>query len=436
MFLEGETLLYILFTLIFVLGLACVWQLIRLASYQRDTRNILDQEVHALQQMFSRLHQQIESDARHDREELIRTVLQSSEALQQRMHEGARLQQDQIKILTEQLQHLSVTTEQRFDRLRETVHLRMDGMQQETSRHLDAIRGTVDEKLQATLEKRIGESFRLVSERLELVQKGLGEMQALAVGVGDLKRVLSNVKVRGVFGEVRLQALLEQILAPEQFELNSETVPGSNRRVEFAVRLPGHEVGRPVLLPIDAKFPQEAYLKIVEAQEQGGAEAVEEGLKSLEKAIRLAAADISTKYIEPPHTTDFAIMFLPTEGLYAEVVRRADLADELQRRYKVMIAGPTTLAALLNALQMGFRTLAIERRSAEVWHLLGAVRTEFSRFADLLERTRKKLQEAGNSIESAAVRTRQMERKLQHVQSLPEDQAAELLAMPLGDEHV
>ncbi len=391
-------------------------------------------QMNEMQQQLSRLGQQLEGDLHRERDDILKAVLQSGEGLQLRLHEGIKLQQDQVRMMTEQLQHLTMSTEQRLERIRETVQLRMETLQQETGRHLDAIRGTVDEKLQVTLEKRIGESFRLVSERLEQVQKGLGEMQSLAVGVGDLKRVLTNVKVRGTYGEVQLQSLLEQILTPEQFGLNREVVPDSNRRVECAIRLPGLESGSPVWLPIDAKFPQEAYLRIVEAQEHGRSESVEEGLRDLERAIKAAALDISSKYIAPPHTTDFAIMFLPTEGLYAEVIRRPGLVDELQQRYKVIPAGPTTVAALLNALQIGFRTVAIERRSAEVWQLLGAVRTEFSRFAELLDKTRKKLQEAGNSIESAAVRTRQMERKLRHVQTLPDQQAATLLSLP-QEEH-
>jgi DNA recombination protein RmuC len=296
----------------------------------------------------------------------------------------------------------------------------------------------VDEKLHATLETRLGESFKQVADRLEQVHKGLGEMQTLARDVGALNRVLTNVKTRGVFGEVQLAALLEQVFTPEQYATNVATVPGSNDRVEFAIRLPGRSGGpgagtagsageMPLWLPIDAKFPREDYERLLDASERADAPAMEAAGKAIESRLKLEARSIREKYVSPPHTTDFAILFVPTEGLYAEALRRPGLAEALQREYKVMLAGPTTLLALLNSLQMGFRTLVLEKRSAEVWEVLGAVKTEFSKFGDVLVKTRKKLDEAGTTIDQAFVRTRAMERQLRKVESMPDERAAQLL---------
>ena len=289
------------------------------------------------------------------------------------------------------------------------------------------MRKTVDEKLHATLEHRLGESFKLVSDRLEAVHKGLGEMQTLAMGVGDLKRVLTNVKTRGTWGEVQLGALLEQLLTPDQYATNIATRPGSKEVVEFAIRLPGRQGDEQVWLPIDSKFPIEDYERIVAAQDLADAAGMEEASKALEARIKLEAKSIRDKYIEPPHTTDFGILFLPTEGLYAEVLRRPGLSDWLQRECRVTIAGPTTLTALLNSLQMGFRTLAIEKRSSEVWLVLGAVKTEFGKFGEVLANAKKQLQTVANSIDSAETRSRQMERKLKEVEALPGPEAARLL---------
>jgi DNA recombination protein RmuC len=289
------------------------------------------------------------------------------------------------------------------------------------------MRKTVDEKLQATLEKRLGESFKQVSERLEAVHKGLGEMQTLAAGVGDLKRVLTNVKTRGTWGEVQLAALLEQTLTVDQYQKNVATVPGSNDIVEFAIKLPGNESGTPVWLPIDSKFPVEDYERLLGAQERADFAGVDEAVKAIDNRLKLEAKTIREKYISPPHTTDFAILFLPTEGLYAEALRRPGLADFLQREYRVSIAGPTTLSALLNSLQMGFRTLAIEKRSSEVWELLSAVKTEFGKFGDVLARTKAQLETVTKSIGQAEVRSRQMTRKLKEVEALPVPDAIKLL---------
>jgi DNA recombination protein RmuC len=295
------------------------------------------------------------------------------------------------------------------------------------------MRKTVDEKLHATLESRLNASFQQVSERLERVHQGLGEMQQLALGVGDLKRVLTNVKTRGTWGEVQLEMLLEQILTPEQYAKNVETIAGSGARVEFALKLPGKEEGGvPVWMPIDAKFPKEQYERLLEAADSADAEGVALAGRELERAVRVEAKTIAEKYVSPPHTTDFAILFLPTEGLYAEVMRRPGLADELQRVNRISIAGPSTLTALLNSLQMGFRTLALEKRSSEVWQVLGAVKTEFSKFGDVLATTKLTLERAAKNIESAETRSRQMARKLKSVEALPSE-AAQLMLGPVQD---
>jgi len=399
----------------------------RLASLER----MLERNERTLREELARGREEAQTLGRQGREESIGAMQTLGDGLLKRMSELAGLQKSQLDIFADQLKNLTSTNDSRMEKLRETLQIRLQAIQEDNAKQLEQMRATVDEKLHDTLEKRLGESFKLVSERLELVQKGLGEMQTLANGVGDLKRVLTNVKTRGTFGEVQLGALLEQVLAPGQYAANVETRKGSGQRVEFALRLPGRDgSGDSVVhLPLDAKFPQEDYLRLVEAQERADAVAAEEAGKLLERAIRLAATEIRDKYLDPPQTTDFGIMFLPTEGLYAEVLRRPSLADALQRDLKVLVAGPTTLAALLNSLQMGFRTLAIEKRSAEVWNLLGAVRTEFGKFGEMLDKTSKKLQEAGNHIEAAATRTRQMERKLKNVQALPSSEAQSLLGI-------
>jgi DNA recombination protein RmuC len=390
---------------------------------------MLERQERLFREELARSREEALLSARQGREENAISVAAFGDSLLKRMSELAGLQKDQLDIFAGQLKNLTASNEGRMDKLRETLEERLRLIQEDTARKLELMRATVDEKLHDTLEKRLGESFKLVSERLELVQRGLGEMQSLASGVGDLKKVLTNVKTRGTFGEIQLSSLLEQVLSPGQYESNVETRKGSGQRVEFALKLPGRD-GTPdgmVWLPLDAKFPQEDYLRLVEAQEAADIPAAAEAVKQLEKAVRLMAANIRDKYLDPPHTTDFGVMFLPTEGLFAEVLRRPGLFDALQRDFKVMIAGPTTLAAMLNSLQMGFRTLAIEKRSAEVWNLLGAVRTEFSKFGQVLEKTSKKLQEAGNHIDQAAVRSRSIEKKLKGVQEMPGAEAAALL---------
>jgi DNA recombination protein RmuC len=397
---------------------------------------MLERQERLLREELARNREEAQLSARQGREENTIAVSAFGDSLLKRMSELAGLQKDQLDIFAGQLKSLTASNEGRMDKLRETVEERLRLIQDDTARKLEQMRATVDEKLHDTLEKRLGESFKLVSERLELVQRGLGEMQTLANGVGDLKKVLTNVKTRGTFGEIQLSSLLEQVLSPGQYESNVETRKGSGQRVEFALKLPGRDgtTDGMVWLPLDAKFPQEDYLRLVEAQELGDLLAATDAAKQLDRAVRLMAANIRDKYLDPPNTTDFGVMFLPTEGLFAEVLRRPGLFDALQRDFKVMVAGPTTLAAMLNSLQMGFRTLAIEKRSAEVWNLLGAVRTEFSKFGQVLEKTSKKLQEAGNHIDQAAVRTRSIEKKLKGVQEMPGAEAAVLLESEPWDE--
>lgn len=322
------------------------------------------------------------------------------------------------------LQAANVQTEQKLESIRNTMEVRLNAMQAVTDRRLGEMRQTVDEKLQKTLEDRLQKSFGLVSQQLELVYKGLGEMRTLAAGVGDLKKVLSNVKTRGILGEVQLGAILEQILSPGQYAENVATVPGSAERVEFAVKLPGGE-GGPVWLPIDAKFPQDAYAALLAAYDAADKAAVEAAAKELDKRVRGFGKDIRDKYLALGHTTDFGVMFLPVEGLYAEVVRRG-IAERLQREYKIVVAGPTTMAALLNSLQMGFRTLAIQKRSSEVWQVLGAVKSEFETFGEALAQAQKRIELAGADLEKlVGVRTRQIQRKLRTVTALPQGSETE-----------
>lgn len=308
---------------------------------------------------------------------------------------------------------------QSLEGVRAIVDLRLKEIQQDNAKQIDKMRATVDEKLQGTLEKRLGESFKLVSERLEQVHKGLGAMQQLASDVGGLQKVLSNVKMRGGWGEVQLGSLLEQVLTPDQFSRNVKTRDESADRVEFAIKLPGDENGAPVWLPIDAKFPTEDYHRLLAAQDKGDAVAIEDAMRNLEAQLKKSAKDICQKYINPPRTTDFALMFLPTEGLYAEAIRRVGLVEQVQRDCRVIFAGPTTLAALLNSLQMGFRTLAIQKRSGEVWNLLAGVKTEFAKFGDSLAKVKEKLDQASTDMEKVAVRSRAITKKLRDVEELP-----------------
>lgn len=350
--------------------------------------------------------------------------------IQEQMAQLFHIQAQQHEGLTARLNLATETQEKRGRELREMVEAQLGTLRAENEKKLEEMRQTVDEKLQGTLEKRLGDSFKLVSERLEAVHKGLGEVQTLASGVGDLKRVLTNVKSRGSWGEVALGNLLDQVLTPEQYTANAQIKPHSAERVEFAIRLPGRDDDNAeVLLAIDAKFPTEDYERLQHAADAADRDGVEQHGRGLELRIRAAAADIAGKYIDPPRTTDFAIMFLPTEGLYAEIIRRPGLCDDLQRQHRVIVAGPTTLAALLNALQMGFRSLAIQKRSSEVWQVLSAVKAEFDKFGPVLEKVKKKLQEASNTIDAAGQRQRAIRRKLQNVEAMPAPEAAALLGM-------
>ena len=327
------------------------------------------------------------------------------------------------------LDRLNETTEKRLETIRGTLEARLQDLQKDNAAKLEQMRHTVDEKLQSTLEARLGESFRLVSERLEAVHRGLGDMQNLAAGVGDLKRVLGNVKTRGIFGEVQLGAILEQLLTVDQYAVNVATVPNSNERVEFAIRLPGlgGEGDPPVWLPIDCKFPREDYERLLDAQERADLEAATAAGAAMERRMREEARSIAAKYVSPPHTADFAILFLPTEGLYAEALRRPGLVEALQRENRIVLAGPTTLSAILTSLRMGFRTLAIEKRSSEVWQVLGAVRTEFGKFGGVLDKVQKHIQAAGKSIDDTSIRTRAIERRLRGVEAATDEDTRQLL---------
>ncbi len=369
------------------------------------------------------LRREITESARGDRTE----QAQSLTAIQTHLAQSLATFQSN---LTQQLQQITDGNALRMREVRDTLDVQLAQLQKTNTAKLDEMRQTVDEKLQSTLQTRLGESFKQVADRLEQVHKGLGEMQTLAQGVGDLKHLLTNVKTRGIFGEAQLGALLEQIFSPEQYAAQVTTVPGSKNVVDYAVRLPGKsDDGVPLWLPIDAKFPNEDYERLLDAQERADVLGVEVAGKALEQRIRLEAKSMTEKYIQPPYTTDFAILFLPSEGLYAEVLRRPGLMDTLQRDYRVTLAGPTTLLAMLNSLQMGFRTLALEQRSSEVWQVLGAVKTEFSKFGDVLTRIRAQTQTVLTTLDQAQTRTNVMNRALKKVEALPEAETQNLLPL-------
>ncbi len=383
-----------------------------------------------IEQRLETIRNETGASAKSMREETAAILKASSEALVATLRTFGEQQKAELGGFGQRLDKLVETNRSGLDELKVTVEQRLKLIQEDNATKLEQMRATVDEKLQGTLEKRLGESFRLVSERLEQVQKGLGEMQTLATGVGDLKRVLTNVKSRGTWGEVQLGAMLEQMLTPEQFATNVST-KGAGERVEFAVKLPGRGEDRDdiVWLPIDAKFPVEDYQRLLDAQEKADPVAAEAAAKQLEARIKQCASDIQQKYLNPPKTVDFGILFLPTEGLFAEVLRRPGLAEHVQRESHVMIAGPTTLGALLTSLQMGFRTLAIQRRSSEVWNLLAAVKTEWSKYGEVLDKVKRKLDEASNTVEDAGRRTRAIGRKLRDVQELPAADAGAVLML-------
>jgi DNA recombination protein RmuC len=404
------------------------------------TRQELSQSLSQFQQTLLSQHSDV---ARSQNEQIdsFRVQLASTQqALGAQALAGRDAQDASLGRVAEQqtaaLARLSDGLAQQVQAMTAVVEKKLTALQQDSEKKLEQMRATVDEKLHATLEQRLGQSFQQVAERLEQVHRGLGEMQHLARDVGSLNKVLSNVKTRGILGEMQLAGLLEQVFTPEQYAANVETVPGSGARVEFAIKLPGQRSdGLPLWLPIDAKFPREDYERLLDAQDNADAPAAEQAAKALELRLRLEAKTIREKYLAPPHTTDFGILFLPTEGLYAEALRRPGLMEALQREQRVMLAGPTTLLATLNSLQMGFRTLALERRSVEVWEILGAVKTEFGKFGEVLAKTKKKLDEASSSIEFAERRTRVMAKELRAVEAMPQAQAAQLLpSSPLDED--
>jgi DNA recombination protein RmuC len=401
----------------------------------RELLNSQDRAERLLREEMGRSRAEAGQSSQQVREDVARAVKSLGDSALNGIGQLGLQQKGQLDSFARQLAVLTDANERRLTELRATVDERLKQMQSDNAQRLEQMRQTVDERLTSTLEQRLGESFRQVSERLEQVHKGLGEMQTLAAGVGDLKQVLTNVKTRGTWGEVQLGMLLEQIMTPEQYSANVACKLGCPERVEFAIRLPGQpgRDGEEVWLPIDAKFPVEDYQRMLDAQDRRDLAGMDAALKALEARVKASAKDIQTKYLDPPRTTDFAIMFLPTEGLYAEVLRRPGLVDGLQADLRVLVAGPTTLGALLNSLQMGFRILTVEKRSSEVWQLLGAVKTQFGQFGALLDKVHKKLDQASSTIEDAARKSRTIERSLRTVQELPQDSAGELLSLsPAG----
>ena len=391
------------------------------------------------------LRQEISESSRGARQELAQNLATFQQTITQQGAEATRTQNSQIDAfgqqlallqkslsdtLTQQLGNVGESNARRMAEIRQTLEVQLAQLQTTNAAKLDEMRATVDEKLQSTLQARLGESFTQVAERLEQVHKGLGEMQTLAQGVGDLKHLLTNVKTRGMFGEAQLEALLEQVFVPDQYAAQVATIPGSKNVVDFAIRLPGRsDDGAPLWLPIDAKFPNEDYERLLDAQGRADGVAAEAAAKALELRIRLEAKNMNEKYVEPPHTTDFAILFLPTEGLYAEVLRRPGLMESLQRDHRVTLAGPTTLLAILSSLQMGFRTLALEKRSSEVWQVLGAVKNEFGKFGDVLAKVKAQTETVLKTLDNAQVRSRAMDRALKKVEALPDTQAQALVAV-------
>lgn len=370
-----------------------------------------------------------------NRQEIGQNILNMADSLNRQISNIGNLQKNQMEMLIGKLLELLKTNSDGLEKIRQSVEDKLQVIQNDNNKKLEEIRTTVDEKLHNTLETRLGQSFKNISERLEALYKQLGEMQSLSSGVNDLKKALTNVKTRGIWGEIQLANIIEEILTKEQYDVNVATKKGSTERVEFAIKLPSKDEDKKyIYLPIDAKFPQEDYQRLLEAQDLGDKGAVDNARKQLEIRVKGEAKDICDKYIDPPNTTDFAIMFLPTESLFAEVVRNVGLIEMLQRNYKVVVTGPTTITALLNSLQMGFRTLSIEKRSSEVWQLLGAIKTEFGKFAEILEKTQKKLQEASNSIETASKKTRTIERKLRKVEELPQEESQKLIGIDIEEE--
>ena len=436
--LEENGLNSVVFWALLVLGVLNLVLLLALVLRREDAKS-----AQAAEQLSRGLRQEISESARASRQELTQNLATFQQTLVQQGAEATRTQNTQIDAfgqqlallqktlsdtLAQRLEALSESNARRMSEVRATLEAQLAQLQQTNIAKLDEMRATVDEKLQTTLHARLGESFKQVAERLEQVHKGLGEMQTLAAGVGDLKHLLTNVKTRGMFGEAQLAGLLEQVFVPDQYAAQIATRPGSKNVVDFAIKLPGKsDDGSPLWLPIDAKFPNEDYERLLDAQQRADAVAAEAAAKALEARIRLEAKSIAEKYIEPPYTTDFAILFLPTEGLYAEVLRRPGLMEGLQREHRITLAGPTTLLAMLSSLQMGFRTLALEKRSSEVWQVLGAVKTEFGKFGDVLAKVKSQTETVLNTLQQAETRSNVMKRALRQVEALPETQAQTLL---------
>lgn len=404
-----------------LIALILIFVINKKVSYIEKT-NYRD-EFDRIEKMFRdeiyRNRSEFNSNAKSQREEINNGILKLGEQLSLNLSDVSKMQKEQLEIFANQLRTLTQSNEEKFNRLQEKVEAQLKEIQDKNEKKLEEMRITVDEKLHSTLEKRLSESFSIVSDRLEAVREGLGEMRNLAIGVGDLKKVLTNVKTRGTWGEIQLENLIEQILTRDQYEKNISTKKGSSERVEFAIKMPGRNDNKDGIcyLPIDAKFPIEDYQRLIAAQEAGDLQLIEEYSKAIETVIKAEAKSINEKYIDPPNTTDVAILFLPIEGLFAEALRRPGLFEKLQNDYKVILAGPTTISAILNSLQMGFRTLAIEKRSSEVWSLLGKVKNEFAKFGDVLDKTQEKLEQASKTIDSAKTRTRVIERSLKDVEA-------------------
>ncbi len=445
----NDLLLWLVLALAAMNGVVLLWMALRgqeargVREAEQGKAELLTAVLGSSERMERELRREISESSRGGRQELTQNLATFQQSLVQQGAEATRTQNTQIDAfgqqlallqktlsdtLTLQLSGLSESNARRMSEVRETLEKQLAQLQSTNSAKLDEMRATVDEKLQTTLQARLGESFKQVADRLEQVHKGLGEMQTLAQGVGDLKHLLTNVKTRGIFGEAQLAGLLEQVFTVDQYGAQVATKPGSKNVVDFAIKLPGKSVdGVPLWLPIDAKFPNEDYERLLDAQGNADVPGAEAAGKALELRIRLEAKSMAEKYIEPPHTTDFAILFLPTEGLYAEVLRRPGLMENLQREHRITLAGPTTLLAMLSSLQMGFRTLALEKRSSEVWQVLGAVKTEFGKFGDVLAKVKTQAQTVVNTLDQAQTRSNVMHRALRSVEALTEEQAVKLL---------
>lgn len=424
-----EIFIYIIIIILLIMIVLQFWMLRRssvnltpLGSKLDTLRDAQERTDRSLRDEIARSRAEGQLWAQQERTEMAGSMKSFGDSVQARMADMARLQNDQLESFSRQMSLMTAGNDRKMEEIRQVIDEKLKQIQADNASQLERMRETVDEKLQTTLEKRLGDSFKQVSERLEQVHQGLGDMRALASGVGDLKKVLTNVKSRGTWGEVQLGSLLEEILSPEQYLANVRINEQSGDFVEFAIRLPGQgdSSSESVLIPVDAKFPVEDYSRLTEAQERSDASAAEDAVRQLEASIKKAAKDISQKYLAPPKTTDFGIMFLPSEGLYAEVIRRTQLVSLLQREYRIVVSGPSTFAAFLNSLQMGFRTLAIQKRSGEVWKVLGEVKAAFGRFGDSLDAVRKRLDQAASSVDDAQKKTRTLAGKLKAVEALPD----------------